>query len=436
MNSYLANILHRHSGTDSLVTPRLRSRFETEDVGSAKPMSIHHPDMVETQEVHQAGNSRTPENHSAAPATDPIESQRIDPKERRPAAPSEPVIFREDHVQPRDGGIRSTADESISVGEDVTDVEPRNDTPASQQLSREPLRAEPNRQTHPEVKMPVDLSKPVEAGGDPWGRRDDLIQPIMNNSVSVEAKPAEMDPPYDKPLLQQQDRQPVAARPVEQTRSLENDTLYGLIQRNSTSETKKDPARTANLPENVSTANLPEKPHAQPFETGPSFDHELDNRINIMLARLQDNQKIHSTEHAETKVSDRLMDTKPDHAGETEKERAAQSLLAAHSFDQSKKLSLPDTDQEQQFVDAPDHRDRSSDSLLWPPAWLSEVQTQFNRQWNEANKKNESEPVINVTIGRVEVRAVQADPPRAKRKKKPTGVMSLDEYLNQRERRS
>ncbi|NOZ51798.1 MAG: hypothetical protein GXP08_01450 [Gammaproteobacteria bacterium] len=71
---------------------------------------------------------------------------------------------------------------------------------------------------------------------------------------------------------------------------------------------------------------------------------------------------------------------------------------------------------------------------LEAPTWLRDVESQFNQRLQEKHAK--TEPVINVTIGRVEVRAVQADVPKnAQRPKKPTGVMTLDEYLKRREGR-
>jgi hypothetical protein len=74
--------------------------------------------------------------------------------------------------------------------------------------------------------------------------------------------------------------------------------------------------------------------------------------------------------------------------------------------------------------------------LLIPPAWLMEVQSRFGERWQSQKSKMETEPVINVTIGRVEVRATQArTESKPKRQKKPTGVMSLDDYLKQREHR-
>ena len=69
------------------------------------------------------------------------------------------------------------------------------------------------------------------------------------------------------------------------------------------------------------------------------------------------------------------------------------------------------------------------------PGWLSEVQVGFNNRLSETNSKSEAEPVVNVTIGRVEVKAVQTDSRQQPTKqKKPNGVMSLDDYLKQRGR--
>jgi hypothetical protein len=71
---------------------------------------------------------------------------------------------------------------------------------------------------------------------------------------------------------------------------------------------------------------------------------------------------------------------------------------------------------------------------LETPSWLSDVQARFNEHSQE--KEAKAEPVINVTIGRVEVRAVQTETPKSgQRSKKRTGVMSLDEYLKRREGR-
>ncbi|SFG14154.1 hypothetical protein [Neptunomonas qingdaonensis] len=75
--------------------------------------------------------------------------------------------------------------------------------------------------------------------------------------------------------------------------------------------------------------------------------------------------------------------------------------------------------------------------LLQTPDWLSQIQADLQDRWQELNQQAQAEPVINVTIGRVEVRAVRADSPQPPRKKSalPSGVMTLDSYLKQRDSR-
>lgn len=71
---------------------------------------------------------------------------------------------------------------------------------------------------------------------------------------------------------------------------------------------------------------------------------------------------------------------------------------------------------------------------LQTPAWLLSMQAELSNHWREINAQSQAEPVINVTIGRVEVRAVNSSPAKPDAgQKKPTGVMSLEEYLKQRE---
>lgn len=77
------------------------------------------------------------------------------------------------------------------------------------------------------------------------------------------------------------------------------------------------------------------------------------------------------------------------------------------------------------------HTDQSQ---LEPPSWLADLKNKLTQRLQDAEKK--PDPVINVTIGRVEVRAVQTDTQKIKQQtKKPTGVMTLDDYLKRREGR-
>lgn len=74
---------------------------------------------------------------------------------------------------------------------------------------------------------------------------------------------------------------------------------------------------------------------------------------------------------------------------------------------------------------------------LQTPDWLNEIRADFNERWQLLNGKPKSEPVVNVTIGRVEVKV--STPGSMKQSKvradKPCGVMSLDDYLKLREKR-
>ncbi len=287
-----------------------------------------------------------------------------------------------------------------------------------------------------EVKLPVDHTEPVHARGDNLERQDNLIQPTANDSISADVNAPEMEPHLGTPVLRQQDWQSVKLKPVEQTNPREENALRQVIYRHSTVETESQRTLPGDLPKRISDTNPTEEANAHTSELGYRFEGELDNRIRTMPARLQDRQNVRAAEYAETNNSDQSVVTKPDNADDTEKVRAAQPLLVAPLFDVSEKVGSSDTDQERQYTFASDNRDISRDGSLEPPTWFFDMQAEFNRRWNELDSKSEPEPVINVTIGRVEVRAVQADAPKkAKHQKKPSGVMSLDEYLNQRERR-
>ncbi|TQV82487.1 hypothetical protein FKG94_07030 [Exilibacterium tricleocarpae] len=72
--------------------------------------------------------------------------------------------------------------------------------------------------------------------------------------------------------------------------------------------------------------------------------------------------------------------------------------------------------------------------MLDTPDWVTRLREDLGRQVRDLNPPAASEPVVNVTIGRVDVRAVQTETGKATAsKRKPTGVMSLDDYLKHRE---
>jgi hypothetical protein len=158
------------------------------------------------------------------------------------------------------------------------------------------------------------------------------------------------------------------------------------------------------------------------------LESELNHRIRTMLQRLADDPVSPTTEPA------------PDDRGSQNNE----SLISTSSEKKAPSLDTtvaslnpaPTLEQQADNLDRNSADDREISALhsrLEPPSWLPELEAKFNQRLQE--KEAKAEPVINVTIGRVEVRAVQSETPKqAKHQKKPTGVMSLDDYLKQRER--
>ena len=116
----------------------------------------------------------------------------------------------------------------------------------------------------------------------------------------------------------------------------------------------------------------------------------------------------------------------------------ASSTKNAPLLDTAAALLNPATTLEQRAdnpdrISADDREIRALHSRLETPSWLPDIEARINQRLQEIETK--ADPVVNVTIGRVEVRAIQSETPKqARRQKKPTGVMSLDDYLKQRGR--
>jgi hypothetical protein len=271
------------------------------------------------------------------------------------------------------------------------------------------------------IKLPVGSSESGETRGEQLKRQDRQFRPAANNSVLPEVSSLERDRHSSTPLFQEQDKPITKPKPAEQPSQVVTENQRPLSE---------------DLPKRIADSKLNEIVIENTSERGYRFENELDNRTRATLARLQDRQKVRPTEHPETNNLPRPIITKPDHADVPEKDQTVRPLSSTILFDEPEKVGPSASDQEQQQAIASTDRDMPWSGSLEPPSWLSEMQTEFNQRWNELNRRSEPEPVINVTIGRVEVRAVQVDTPKqTKRQKKPSGVMSLDEYLNQRERR-
>lgn len=114
----------------------------------------------------------------------------------------------------------------------------------------------------------------------------------------------------------------------------------------------------------------------------------------------------------------------------TSKEKALKSG-AASDFDQPAiKERKPDAE------NRAGQRELFQSGMLQTPNWLNELQTSLNARWQEMNARETSETVVNITIGRIEVKAAPSfTAQQTKARAKVTGVMNLDDYLKQRENR-
>ncbi len=113
-------------------------------------------------------------------------------------------------------------------------------------------------------------------------------------------------------------------------------------------------------------------------------------------------------------------------------QQLAGQLVKDRDFDQE------GSDKKQTIENPPEQQGAHQAGLLQTPDWLAEMQSSLTERWQALNAQTEPEPVINVTIGRVEVRAIQtASPtPPPQPDKKPGGIMSLSDYLEQRNKQN
>lgn len=157
------------------------------------------------------------------------------------------------------------------------------------------------------------------------------------------------------------------------------------------------------------------------------LENELNHRIHAMLKRLTDNPSSPATSPDQNERSNQSNETLLSILPETE---TPLSNSANASLESSPASNRQATQEENRFSENQDIVERHRQ--LEPPLWLSDMASQLTQRLRE--KETKTEPVINVTIGRVEIRAVQTEKPKSvAHTKKPTGVMTLDNYLKRRE---
>lgn len=185
--------------------------------------------------------------------------------------------------------------------------------------------------------------------------------------------------------------------------------------------------KTKNLNEQIETLAMDKQLNSENlFVTG-----ELNDRIQTIPSRLNNQQSPTIGNSKPVFQHDQTID---------EIDKFPVNELQQHTNPVSETMSKfqqPNSKEEQQIIESSNkHSSANQTGVLQVPNWLSEIRTDLNNRMQQLQTQSTPEPVVNVTIGRVEVKAVQPNTVKQpKVRSKPSGVMSLDDYLKQRESR-
>lgn len=378
MMDFFANMINRHLGTAEIVEPRARARFEPE----SRIAAVDIPNNLETEQdlAWREDRNRHARDESAGPA---FSGRQLGTNERV-----------EPHARARDG-----------LGNKIAAL----DTPDNLEFAQDRARREDR------IRHATDES--TEPDLNVSDKKNNRNGPIIQEQPSKVLKPAlgQLSETFQQTITQP--RPPSA------------------------------PLAEAHPPLSASADHAAAS--KKPPLGAPPLNRGLDDRIETLLQRLRgpqnfqssatgvdDSERGHRSQPPELDDWDQIPKLRtpsvtPSHGGREEAGKSSKQPVRSLPPEGRK----PTADRSPEPAISSIERNPRHVGLLEPPSWLLQMQAEFSRRWQEINPKSEAEPVINVTIGRVEVRAVQAEPPRQpKRKNKPTGVMSLDEYLNQRGR--
>lgn len=171
---------------------------------------------------------------------------------------------------------------------------------------------------------------------------------------------------------------------------------------------------------------------------GSLSSDELDLRVQSVLHRLRASEKNHKSIDGDlsldrqAKLSTNSENSNPSHSEHSD-------ISSKKKVDEPS-LNLNGNKNIQDTPSVAEPLKTNPEGLLNIPNWLAGMQSDINKRWQHLNTKIEStKPVVNVTIGRVEVRAVQDSGSQAAKsqkqvQKKPSGVMSLNDYLKSRDK--
>lgn len=158
-------------------------------------------------------------------------------------------------------------------------------------------------------------------------------------------------------------------------------------------------------------------------DTSTVHADDLEQRIESLLARLPPpHQPVAADSSAIAPPA-----LVPSHIDAPPAQPIPQLQQAGQLADQSDILQPPSS---QHLPDSPQPPTATQPGLLETPAWLNKLQSGLRHQ--STQHQAAEPPTVNVTIGRVEVKAQRpAESKKTVHKKKMSTVMSLDDYLKQ-----
>lgn len=157
----------------------------------------------------------------------------------------------------------------------------------------------------------------------------------------------------------------------------------------------------------------------------PGVDHLLNQRIATLLRDLNN------------KPGSYLDQAMPEAAGKTTAPTQTvirtPPVVQGSTVEPETRSGSTDSLKTQSSEKYPVSPERLQTGLFQTPEWLAEIRSDLQKRVREPSAQQPSEPVINVTIGRVEIRATSAPAAQPSAAgNQPRGIMSLDDYLEKR----
>lgn len=263
--------------------------------------------------------------------------------------------------------------------------------------------------------VPVQSVSASESTGKSNGRKEKVSDTANNENAAN----------LNKPIFDQPSAEHANSIAVERERSSHEAILqHHVKQTEPAAEVYVESRAERRIPNEPEAAfakeHLVKQPNADPDEVGARIQSVIDHLNTLELRSLSAGQKDRSVPHH--------IRSEPDD------QRTNQTRFVGPSVEPSIVEEEPGLLVPQHAPNLPEQREPARRGVLDAPNWLDDIRREMTERWQTIEASVQSaEPVVNVTIGRVEVRAVQAEPTKkSKAKKKPSGVMSLDDYLKER----